>query len=297
MCAAWGIPCGTTRKTFAGETMPEMFEPVFVSAVKHTTINPDCPFCPKNEESFTTHGGVKNDSGILADVMAKPATLVEKQGGARPKDGNPKRQLPDTASPKPNPIFTHATYGDYSCEAHHIIPGNQSLKGSAIEVWIESTHGQIKSDTGYSVNNAANGRWMPSIPEKYRNGTWGAMDFDKKLEIATLAMQSKGQFHKGHHNIGDPDDPAGTYHQRYCDQIKGQLNDLAKTVTGWSSACFESTASGPPFDPNWKIHGMLDRISMAIAGNITSTSPATWRYYISRLALERHKRSGCNCNL
>lgn len=277
--------------------MAQIGEAVFADPLTHDAENPECPFCPKNQETFTTHGGEANDSGVLADVMAEPGTLVGKQSGARPKDGQAKRQSKDQASPKPAPIYTHPKHGDYSSEAHHVIPGNQSMKGSAIEDWLLAAKGKIAVDTGYSINNAANGRWMPSIPEKYRNGSWGSMDFDKKLEIASLVMRVKGQFHKGHHNIGDPDDPTGAYHQRYSEKIKGELNDLARLITGWSEACIEAKNSAPPFDPNWKVHNMIDNLSKAIAGNITLPAPAAWKYYLSRLSLEFHKNSGCNCNI
>lgn len=277
--------------------MTQIGETAFTDAVAHSKDMLECPFCPKNKETFTTHGGAANDSQILGDVMGTPDSLTGKQGGARPKDGKTNRQSPDPPKPKPAPIFTHAVYGDYSSEAHHIIPGNQSMKGSAIEDWLMSSKGKIAADTGYSINNAANGVWLPSIPEKYRNGSWGSMEFSKKLEIAAAAMQSKGQFHKGHHNIGDPDDPSGVYHQRYSEKIQGELDDLADLISGWSVACFEAKKTAPPYDPNWKVHGMIDALGRGIAANIGSPIPKAWRYYISRISLEFHKNSGCACNV
>lgn len=275
--------------------MTQIGESVFADASQHDSGKRACPFCPSTTESFTSFPGDDNDSGKLGEIMADPALLTARQSGCRPKDGQPRRQSRERKVPKPDPIYSHPTHGDYSSEAHHVIPGKQSMSPSRIEQWICSSKGKIKADTGYSINNAANGAWLPSIPERFRNGSWGKKDFSDKVAIAAFAMKKKGQFHKGHHNIGDPDDPAGTTHKRYSKQIRAELNDLSDLIADWSAACFEAE-SGPPFQPNWKVHNMLDRLSAGIRTNIASTNPKQWRYYISKVALQFHKDSGCNCN-
>jgi hypothetical protein len=258
----------------------------------HDSVSVDCPFCPADDpEGFTTYPGDANNSKTLAAIMKKPETLVEKQGGARPKDGNDKRQSPSGS--KPMPTFSAGGY-EFSFEAHHAISGNQAMKGEPIEDWLLQKNGLIKKDTGYSINNSDNGVWLPSIP-KESGIKWGALDFEEKLRIASIPMEkNKGQFHKGPHDITDPDPLFGEYHKSYADELKRLLYDLFELIQGWSDACFLCEGVDKekgPFNPNWKVHDMLDRLSSAVATELRLPA-STWEYFISKVALEYHKTPG-----
>lgn len=272
--------------------MTEILELVSPPAI-HADDNPDCPFCPiEPPEGFTTHPGEANDSKKLAAVMEKPDTLTSQQGGARPKDGGPRRQSPATPQPQPTPIFSDAQHGAYSCEAHHAISGNQAMKGHPIEEWISAEKGKIKKDTGYSINNSDNGVWLPSVPEKYKGGGWGTLKYNDKLTIARRPMEAgKGQFHKGPHDITDPEDPFGVYHKSYMDELKRLLTDLHRLIRGWADHCAKCEKidrEKGPFDPNWRVNGMLDNLSIAVAAELKMPAPA-WSYFISRVAMDYHK--------
>jgi len=253
--------------------------------------NEACPFCPVPEpETFTTHPGAKNNSSVLEAVMADPGCLVGKQGGARPKDGNEHRQRQSRAKPKPDPIFSNSQYGAYSAEAHHLISGNQALKGHEMEQWIVGG-ALIKKDTGYSVNNSDNGEWLPSIPEKHKGGSWASLEFEDKLEIARAPMRrGKGQFHKGPHNVVDKEDLLGV-HTSYPKEVKRLLSDLVELMHGWAESCPICKQVDPdkgPFDPNWRVHDMLDSLSRGIGVDLKGP-PGHWYYFISRVAMEFHR--------
>ena len=253
--------------------------------------NTSCPLCPvPKPEDFTTYPGIQNDSAVLEAVMEEPGSLVRKQKKARPKDGNTQRQAESDARPKPEPIFRHKTHGAYSAEAHHLISGNQAMKGHEIEKWLVAGT-LIKKDTGYSINNSDNGEWLPSIPEKYKGGSWSPLSKDEKLAIASAPMKSdKGQFHKGPHNVTDKEDLLGE-HTSYPKEVKRCLSDLVEVIHGWVTSCPICENVDPdkgPFDPNWRIHDMLDRLSQGIRMDLTGP-PEGWYYFISRVAMEYHR--------
>lgn len=267
----------------------EVLEPVS-PYLSHMDQDDACPFCPAEPPpTFTTHPGSANDSGRLECIMVAPPDLVPQQPGARPKTGGNAEQAESTPQAKPNPIYTDAVEGPYSCEAHHLISGKQALEGHVFERWIVAGN-MIEKDTGYSVNNADNGLWAPSIPEKYKDGKWGPKSFADKLAIACKPMAAgKPQFHKGHHAIRDPDDPDQIKHQKYDDYLKGMLKTMDDRMQGWSKRCPRcGQGSNPKFQPSVRVNQALDNLSSAMRTKISA--PATmWDVFISRYALEFHK--------
>jgi hypothetical protein len=271
--------------------MTEINELVAPPAPHSPGKDADCPFCPAPEpEAFTTHPGEANDSKVLEAVMEDPGCLVGKQGGARPKDGNEQRQSTSQAKPKPNPIFRNNKWGAYSSEAHHLISGNQALKGHPIEKWIKAGS-LVKKDTGYSVNNSDNGEWLPSIPEGHKAGAWSPLSLADKVEIASAPMgRGKGQFHKGPHNVADKEDLLGV-HSTYPKEVKKQLSALVQIIKSWARVCPICSNVDPakgPFDPNWRVHDMLDELSRGIGTDLKGP-PGHWYYFISRVAMEFHR--------
>lgn len=256
----------------------------------HAGEDEKCPFCPKEEpQEFVTHPGSANNSGALADIMNEPSDLVSKQKQARPKEGKSAQQNPSNKQAQPDPIYTDAVEGPYSCEAHHLISGKQALQGHAFERWIVAGD-TIERDTGYSVNNADNGLWAPSIPEKYKGGKWGPMAFEKKLAIARKPMGAgKPQFHKGHHGISDPDDPDGIRHRKYDSYLKSILTEMDSRMADWAKFCpLCDDGSDAKVQPSVRANQALDNFSKVVRRKI-STPVSSWDIFISRYALEVHK--------
>jgi len=277
-----------------------------------------CPFCPPaKDEDFTTHPGSAALGTTLAEIMVSPGQLVGKQGGARPKDGNPERQAIPSTKPKPNPPLMHPNYGAYSYEAHHLIPGKQDLlksegseqvmHGHAIEKWI-CKGPNIKKDTGYSINNSDNGVWLASAPvlvkkvRGYKPATpWEREDHPKpnpnalnqaqKNEIADYAMlHGAGQFHYGKHAINDDEGSAPSYPK----VVQQRLTRLNEVLHAWANECplCAKKPSQPPYDPAWKVNEYLDLISMWIQIEIQLMPASTWKYFISSHAMRLGKALG-----
>ncbi|MGK3989110.1 AHH domain-containing protein [Sorangium sp. So ce136] len=253
----------------------------------HSDEDPECPFCPGETPTiYTSYGGKENNSGVLGAVMEEPSCLTARQSGARPKQGEKDQQ--DESDPQPYPVkpFTIREHDAYSYEAHHLISGKQGLEGSAMELWL--IHGEkIERDTGYSVNNADNGAWLPSIPEKYKKGNWGSRPDKMSLAWAPMAA-NQGQFHKGHHSIPDPD---MTFPQKYDDYLKAMLADMAKRMEGWSNycpLCKEDGGQKEKAQPSVRVNQVMDRFSEVIRKKVTGDAKR-WTIFISRYALNYTK--------
>lgn len=276
-----------------------------VTASLHAPNNADCPFCPGKEEGpWTTHPGKTNDAKILRSIMKDPSKLGEKQSNARPKDGAQDRQSADDPRPtydtkSQGVIYEHYIHGPYGNQAHHAISGKQILEDEPIETLIDKSHGKIEKDTGYSVNNAANGVCLTSYPKKYSKKNapllWSEEDEEKKCAIAYLPMEAgKGQVHIGEHDHpGDPDDEtvAPIHHTSYPQQARDFLQELYDlTVFRWSRECpfcNENAAVKDPLPPPYRINQRLDSISKRLINHIT-TGPTSWVYFISEYAKQLH---------
>lgn len=267
----------------------------------HEEPNDDCPFCPDEEpEEFTTYPGIRNDSTILGEVMEDPNLLTSKQSGCRPReDNNPKRQRQSTSQPKPSPIHSCNIDGVlhiYSCEAHHTISGKQAMDGESVEQWISKARKhdfEIEKDTGYSINNADNGVWLPSLPEHLKGGGWGKIkDKEKRKDVAFRVMRATNrQWHKGPHNIRDKDGLFDDEDEiaRYDKKVKDELEEINGLILDWSDECKKTKDRKENSDvlrANHRVHDMLDTLSEIISEIELQGPPATWRTFISRLALE-----------
>lgn len=284
-----------------------------ISIALHEKGDDACPFCPgKEEKKWKTYQGQKNSSKILRECMNKPEKeACAQQAGARPKDGTEERQSKDDAKPSPNPIFSDEKYGDYSDQAHHAISGNEIMKGHRIEKVI-TKGGLFTGDTGYTINNCANGVYLPAYPKKYR-GIWGKRAYPKsypaqdgsgtimvnnlkddknfKLNVMKPAMDSKGQAHIGNHK-GHYIEELEKYNKTYPQAIKRELNAIIRRVINKGKECPFCTESDgtkkKPYLPPYKVNQWLDNLSVSIEKKLTA-SPGNWPYFISEIARDYFK--------
>ncbi|WP_437762365.1 AHH domain-containing protein [Sorangium sp. So ce281] len=254
----------------------------------HSDEDPECPFCPgETPKVYTTYGGKENNSGVLGAVMEEPSCLTTRQSSARPKQGEKDQQGKSDPQPYPVEPFTLPEHDAYSYEAHHLISGKQALDGSPMEHWLIRGE-RIERDTGYSVNNADNGAWLPSIPEKYKKGNWGSRPDKTTLAWAPMAAE-QGQFHKGHHSIPDPD---MIFPQKYDDYLKAMLQDMANRMAGWSHCCplceEEGGGKKEKVQPSVRVNQVMDRFSKVVRKKVTGDAKH-WKIFVSRYALNYTK--------
>jgi hypothetical protein len=284
----------------------------------HTSADPECPFCPvEKKKPFKTFPGASKNEDALRDIMANPSVLPSRQASARPKTGAAEEQKASGAKVAPNPALQHPTYGAYTYEAHHLIPGTEKVSpgsssakvmdGHAIEKWIVKGE-KIDNDSGYSINNSDNGTWLPSPPATVKKNRanpkpatpWAseakaknnpaALTPNQKQEIADYAARH-GQFHYGQHKVLNEEG----LHYTYPKEVQDRLTELEKRVAGWSQVCLcdgeQSTPPKPPFKPTWKINEKLDLVSMWIDIDIRMMPASSWTYFISSFSMESAKRA------
>ncbi len=263
--------------------MPEFNEPVAPPSGDHTNPSAKCPFCPpESRRPFTTYPGASNQSQNLAKIMEQPSKLTSLQGGARPQTGAEGEQSGPAARAKP-------TGKTYTFQAHHLISGNQAMKGEPIEDWITSSDKNDKP-TGYSINNTNNGFWAPSIPNQYV-GKWsdrqGYLDDDERQSEAEKVMANFGaQIHIGPHDIEDECDPKGEKHTRYDEYLKEKLQLIHDRIHAWSLRCKCEPSAKP--QATERVHNWLDNLSTHMIGELSGPR-ANWRVFISDYALEYHR--------
>lgn len=288
--------------------MTELIEKIAVTM--HPQDDEECPFCPgEKEKDWTTVKGEQNDSGKLRNYMNKPSTNNwAQQRGARPKDGKDGRQAKDPEKTSPAPIYSSSQCGDYGDQAHHLISGNEIMKGHKIEQVI-TKGSNFQSDTGYTINNCGNGVYLPAYPKNF-SGTWGSRTYPKtystgsgsrkvnnvredqdfKLEVMKPAMDSVGQAHIGGHE-GFYIEGLDGYEDSYPSVVKKKLSkilDRVKTKGGECPFCFEGDKPQKPFIAPYRVNQWLDNLSEQIEKQVTGPSEK-WTYFISQIALDYGK--------
>jgi hypothetical protein len=287
-----------------------------------------CPFCCEKQpkKPYKTYPGKENNGGILGRLLANPGKLTVEQVGARPKDGDPEKGNQSDVEPAPDPDTTYPiwidckgkgdegdgknTFGIYSSEAHHLISGKQALRWHKFEGWIckELEKGEeagdrkeiLEEDTGYSVNNAANGFWCPSIPKGFRKidkgykfkRSWGSLDDSAegqaiRRDAAFRAMRGvKIQFHCGPHDIDGADG-----YKKYNEYLIDRLNKLFDEMEGFSKTCpvcGKNKKKEAKYTPTVRANKLLDRLSFHMKCRITG-EPKDWVIFISRLAKDLYE--------
>ncbi|MFO0607166.1 MAG: AHH domain-containing protein [Polyangiales bacterium] len=158
-----------------------------------------------------------NDAGLLDAALAE-AGHAKPEGvqvtlrfapGPRVKDG---KKTIATFAPSEEAVTYEVVFS-----AHHLIPGNESLKGNAVLRWVgdDASLGgyrkQVQSMlapqefTGYDINAAANGAWLPGPYALSTEGNWprkgraSKSSADFKRAYAHAVMDQCGrQFHFRH---------------------------------------------------------------------------------------------------
>jgi hypothetical protein len=89
------------------------------------------------------------------------------------------------------------------CAAHHLIPGNASLKNATSLLKFMKKGSTVDSDVGFDVNGVQNGVWLPGSygvrkgAEDFRL-KWSAYSYKDEYALAAMTKDGKRQFHDSH---------------------------------------------------------------------------------------------------
>ena len=169
----------------------------------------------------------------------------------------------------------------FTMAAHHLIPGNASLKSSAVEKFMIQGEkvgpGQrftIEQHIGYNINGGHNGVWLP--------GSYAITDA-ALAEIASVASSKWSRYSKKHeewaiHYIAAASRVGkGMFHNthtKYSSVVRGMLNKIgAKLHTHLANCCDCKGKTKVP--PPYRIKARLYLISSFLKVR-TQAAPETW---------------------
>lgn len=135
-----------------------------------------CPFC----EHRKTYSSPKSQ---VADAN-NSQTLGRNLNSTGRKDDSDTHHFIDIAAK------TGGVHGKYTLQAHHLICGNEILgKQKVVQTFLcqQGRHdGKLQPcDTGYDINSAANGIWLPSTPAQFKTAIKLRTALKRELEPGT----------------------------------------------------------------------------------------------------------------
>ncbi|WLQ14333.1 AHH domain-containing protein [Hahella aquimaris] len=190
----------------------ELGEPITEPEIASENHDESCYFC-RQEPQLTTEENVLTDD-IDEDKEAMEGSLGEY------KFKNDAGKLGKALGGKPNArkVTLNGHTLDAAVAAHHLIPGNASLKKSRSLMRYLHIDGKAEGNIGYNINSLPNGVWSPGNYGVRPWGTEGAsFQRDTGIEpkdFAFSAMEAwRCQFHDAHED--------------YSDFVKGVLDKIA----------------------------------------------------------------------
>jgi hypothetical protein len=179
---------------------------------------------------------------------------------------------------------------------HHLVPGNESLKGSAVVAFLgaDSVIGNFKQDgnpssvikdgmsAGYDVNIAANGEWLPSPYALSMSNQWPSAEGIKAIlrrkggEIASKTEEFKLAY------AFDAINRSGKqFHMRHADysaKVREILDQMGAKIKLLARVCpiTKKDESGGKFDPPGGLAARLNALSARMRAFVTGY-PGLWR--------------------
>lgn len=165
------------------------------------THDSDCYFCK-------AHTSPKEEKNELEDSYPEDRDLDGMEPGGL-KFKNDAGKLGEALGGKPDDhdISVGSQSFPSGVAAHHLIPGNASLKRSTLfksKKYLR-VDGMAKGNIGYDVNSMPNGVWLPG---NYAQRPWGpgGANFTRKYKVSPQAYafesieEWRAQFHDAHQN-------------------------------------------------------------------------------------------------
>ncbi len=245
-------------------------------AAKHS--KDDCPFCREEEVGDKENDLVEHDKEDEGTNKEASNYLKNKSGKLAQNLKNVSQKgVPDLENGEKSPIldieFERAKKREWKqwiydaglvpmlYAAHHLIPGNASLRKSRVFKKLGIETGKNKKNVGYNVNRSSNGVWSAA---NYAVRPWSAKDNEFKKSYAFLAMHdSNVQFHDAH--------------PTYSETVLSALNDLDKELNFYESkGCPVCKKGNNEDEPIYALNARLNAISGYLRGKLIGI-PSNWR--------------------
>jgi len=266
---------------------------VFASIGECPFDTPEPPQCDVEEENApdddtdAVESIQKNNGGILGDNL-----IAGSQGAA--KTVNNLFPYNDGKKSDSETRIDTARTGDrvnvsgetedypFTTAAHHLIPGNASLKKSDLfkkymtkGAKVETNAGNkftVNAHIGYNVNGCHNGVWLPGNyairkGSSAKQKTWGKLvtsDFDWCLDyMAAVVKKAGGQFHDAH-----------TDYSKNVLKSLNKLHTALLTHQDHCEDCKKKTEIAPPFMIKKRLYLLSAYLRQHVTGPPTGWRPA-----------------------
>lgn len=222
--------------------MTQIGEMVNVSLLVDARHDDECYFCNMK----------KDPADETNDLEANPEEDEDTDGAEDPlKFKNDSGKLGKAIGPCPDnkDIAVWNTTKPVSVAAHHLIPGNASLKQSELfksneYLWKD---GAAKSNIGYNINSSPNGIWLPG---NYAVRPWSPKTEPVKERYAHAAIEAwKCQFHDAH--------------EQYSVKVKDALNKIFDKLEDQESLWCPEAADKqkPPPEERGNLYAIVARLN------------------------------------
>jgi len=172
----------------------ERISPALIADINH---DEDCYFCRSKEPPKEEENVVDDDPDEDSDF---PGLMAR---GIKFKNDASKLGRALGGSPRHKKVTIDGKRYSSSVAAHHLIPGNASLKKSKFfkhkkYIW---TEGKAKGNIGYDVNSEPNGVWLPG---NYAVRPWSGRPGSFQRDYAFESIEAwNAQFHDAHRAYSD----------------------------------------------------------------------------------------------
>jgi hypothetical protein len=251
--------------------MPELGEPIatpdFVQDDVHSEST--CPWHDKSEPpAATAMDPAADDEDCAAGEVLAPmaANNGHKLGVNLGDKDNTKIQVNYPGSSAP-------TEEDLQWAPHHLIPGNASLKRSAVVPYLGDddviakfgSGSKIKKgDTvGYDVNSADNGVWLPSPYALSMKGKWpkGAGSKTAYVVAAIDSTGGRSQFHMCHSNYS-------TSVRDILEEIGSKLKGITQAVICKEAKPKEADKFSAPLGLKGRLNSVSSQLRTVLSGPV-----------------------------
>lgn len=187
---------------------------------------------------------------------------------------------------------------DLQFAPHHLVPGNESLKGSAVVAFLgddsviknfklkgkPSSHIKKDMSVGYDVNAHKNGEWLPSPYALSMSNEWPAaegINALRKREGEDVALETEA--FKMAYAASAIEVGRKQFHMRHADysvKVREILDAMGAKVKLFATRLCplaKQTAEDKKFEPPAALGARIDALSGKLRGLLTGNPPTGWR--------------------
>lgn len=215
------------------------------------------------------NSGSKLGENLLSGAQGADGTVIDPPAPAVPQPKITADQITVNGSGTRYETESAGRTFPYTVAAHHLIPGNASLRKSEVYKYMarSASGSKVTKNIGYNINGAHNGiflaGWYGIRTSTSPNGMkWSELDQDwQQRYVGAVVARTGRQFHDSH--------------TAYSDTVTGILDSLATSLLIHSMFC-EDCGKEEKTPPHYAIKTRLYSLSGMLRGALVG-HPVNWK--------------------